>query len=219
MHSNDISILMKKIFDEESLTTKQKAVLQASLHLFAEKGYKSTTTADIASLAGVAEGTVYKHFKTKDNILNALLIPFIQKVIPKVSVDFTQEVKEQHFKSLKSLLCYMIGNRLQYAIDNQFVAKIFIQEIFSQPKLAQEIGHMFKNNLIDMLNPVVQHLQASGELIMMPPERFFQHVISTFLGYVIPAILTSQVAQLNVEKITDDAVEFLMNGMHPHTDD
>jgi AcrR family transcriptional regulator len=44
-------------------------ILRAALHLFASKGYDGTTTRDLAASAGVAEGTLFRHFTNKKAIL------------------------------------------------------------------------------------------------------------------------------------------------------
>jgi AcrR family transcriptional regulator len=49
--------------------TKKEAILQATQALFAEKGFDGTSTAEIAQRAGVAHGTVFHHFQTKENLL------------------------------------------------------------------------------------------------------------------------------------------------------
>ena len=44
-------------------------ILQAALKLFAKRGYDGTTTKDLAKKAGVAEGTLFRHFNNKKAIL------------------------------------------------------------------------------------------------------------------------------------------------------
>jgi len=48
--------------------TKRDAICDAALELFAEKGIESTTIRDIAQRADAAEGTLYRHFKGKDDL-------------------------------------------------------------------------------------------------------------------------------------------------------
>lgn len=47
-------------------------LVRASLELFFTRGYHETTTAQIARKAGVAEGTIYRHFASKQQLLNEL---------------------------------------------------------------------------------------------------------------------------------------------------
>ncbi|HEY3280594.1 MAG TPA: TetR/AcrR family transcriptional regulator [Gemmatimonadales bacterium] len=51
--------------------TRQR-VIRAALELFTTRGYHDTTTAQIAKKAGVAEGTIYRHFASKQQLLNEL---------------------------------------------------------------------------------------------------------------------------------------------------
>ena len=53
-------------------TTRSRAILATASRLFAEKGYSQTTTAEIARESGVAEGTLYHHFGSKDGIFLTL---------------------------------------------------------------------------------------------------------------------------------------------------
>lgn len=51
--------------------TRQR-LIRAALELFTTRGYHDTTTAQIAKKAGIAEGTIYKHFSSKQHLVNEL---------------------------------------------------------------------------------------------------------------------------------------------------
>jgi len=53
-------------------TARSRAILSTASRLFAEKGYANATTSEIAREAGVAEGTLYHHFGSKDGIFLTL---------------------------------------------------------------------------------------------------------------------------------------------------
>ena len=50
-------------------TSKREAILRAAIDVFADRGYFNAQVADVARAAGVAAGTVYLYFKSKDDLL------------------------------------------------------------------------------------------------------------------------------------------------------
>ena len=55
------------------MTSKQQQIFQAALRLFAQEGYAATPTSKVAKAAGVSEGLIFRHFGSKEGLLNALL--------------------------------------------------------------------------------------------------------------------------------------------------
>ena len=55
------------------MTEKKENILKAALELFAEEGFKSTSTSKVAKRAGVSEGLIFRHFGNKDGLLEAIL--------------------------------------------------------------------------------------------------------------------------------------------------
>src|SRR5258708_16603228 len=51
---------------------KRNAILGAATRLFAERGLTAAPTSEISKQAGVAEGTLFTYFKTKDDLINPL---------------------------------------------------------------------------------------------------------------------------------------------------
>lgn len=64
---------------------KSELILTKAIEVFAEKGSQQTTIADIAKKAGIAQGTVYLYFASKEELLNAcmqqIIGPEIQSII------------------------------------------------------------------------------------------------------------------------------------------
>lgn len=56
----------------ERRAEKRHAILEGAVRVFAEKGFFNTTVAEIARAAGVADGTIYLYFKSKDELLLAV---------------------------------------------------------------------------------------------------------------------------------------------------
>lgn len=60
---------------------KRQLILQAATHVFAERGFFAAQVADIARRAGIAAGTVYLYFRSKDDLLISLFDRTMQEAI------------------------------------------------------------------------------------------------------------------------------------------
>ena len=58
----------------------KKKTLEAAIKLFAKQGYNGTSTLQIAKVAGVSQATVFKYFKTKEDLLYSIIVPVIPKL-------------------------------------------------------------------------------------------------------------------------------------------
>ncbi len=60
--------------------TRRRELIEKAERLFLKKGYDETTISDIVKSAGVAQGTFYYYFKTKDDILDAIAETYVEEV-------------------------------------------------------------------------------------------------------------------------------------------
>jgi len=208
---------LQELFDanlaSQPLSDKQQAVLQASLTLFADQGFDRTTTKDIAQLAQVAEGTVYKQFKTKQDILNAILAPFAQDVIPQAANEFLGSLRDQKSLPFADFLRLAVKDRMTYALDNRRQIRILVPELLHNADLAKQLLAGVQENLTNQLAPLFGHYQTTGELVAWPATRIMRYIFSIVISYGVPAIMLGQ--PVDVDAATNEATEFLVRGLQP----
>ena len=98
-------------------------ILNASLETFKEKGYLKATTKDIASLAGVAEVTLYRKFSTKKALFEATLRKHLNLSLEDTSID-------PHTKST-TFIPKLLRNRLERMSRQRDFIKLLIRESLS----------------------------------------------------------------------------------------
>ncbi|WP_461215442.1 TetR/AcrR family transcriptional regulator [Lacticaseibacillus sp. GG6-2] len=210
---------LQSIFDQEAesgkgLSRKQQAVLDASLELFAAHGYDGTSTADIAHKAGVSEGTIFKRFRTKEGLLQAILGPFLNRVMPKAAGEFVSTLAEQRFPHFADLLEFGIRDRISFVMNNRAEMKIFIQEIGKNPILLVQMTNMLADTMRDSFNDILKVYQDNGELVRWESMRIMRYCTSVMIGYMIPNVIMDD-QPVDCEQVTHDAVEFLLAGLTP----
>ncbi|GAW98578.1 TetR/AcrR family transcriptional regulator [Secundilactobacillus mixtipabuli] len=214
MKHTDVETLFANNIETANLSKKQRSVLKASLTLFAKQGYENTSTLDIARLAGVSEGTVFKHFKTKEGLLQAVLNPFIHDIFPRVADEFLTALHQNPFDDFDSFLKYAVRDRMAYAMDNRQEMKIFIQQMVKDPsimtKLTDRLAHLLQGGVDSLFHDYKQ----KGQLVDWDSMRIVRMVSGVIVGYLIPNIIMSD-QPLDVDKTTDEVCEFLLDGLRP----
>ncbi|MCY9806189.1 TetR/AcrR family transcriptional regulator [Lentilactobacillus senioris] len=198
---------------DQELPAKQKQVLKAALDLFAAQGFENTTTKQIATLANVSEGTVYKRFKTKDQLLTAVLKPIINDVTPQMASEFKQVLTKRQFDSISDLIITIGQDRLQFVFDNQKELRILLGEILKKTERVKEFSQLLTTSIIPAVYNQFDQLKAHHKLVDWDNERIFQYIVSIILSYVTQIVMFS--AQLDLTQILSDTAEFFERGLAP----
>jgi AcrR family transcriptional regulator len=77
-------------------------ISKAALGLFIKKGIRATTTREIAKKAGIAEGTIYRHFKGKNDIASELFLNYMTMFRDKLSE--AEEAFDDPRESIKKMI-------------------------------------------------------------------------------------------------------------------
>lgn len=199
--------------EDEKMTDKQMKIIQAAVEMFAEKGYAATSTSEIAHKAGVAEGTIFRHYKTKKDLLISIVAPMMSKIVaPFVLRDF-HKVLDSQYDHFEDFLRAVMRNRLEFVVKNTPVIKIMLHEIPFHPELQSQFKAQLFPQVADRVQRIVTHFQASGELTPMPPFTLIRLCVSVILGYILTRCLILPENSWNDDEEIERAVQFIMHGL------
>jgi AcrR family transcriptional regulator len=103
--------------------TEQK-LLDAALKLFAENGYAGARTRFIAEEAGLSEMTLFRKFKTKENLFNAVLVQNQEKILN----DFDSIFLNDDFENIRDFLESLINELVDVIENNYDYVNVFLNE-------------------------------------------------------------------------------------------
>ncbi len=109
--------------------TRERIVAEAR-SLFAEKGYDGATIAEIAKRAGVAEGTIYRHFDDKMALLMACVEPVVEEAFEEWLEDVVKE------RDLRSLVRKILEYHLRIYEKHRDMLNILFTESLHRPEVA-----------------------------------------------------------------------------------
>jgi AcrR family transcriptional regulator len=115
---------------KEQVIDKKTAIMEAALKLFTERGFHGTSTAQISKEAGVATGTLFNYFPTKEDLINSLYI----EVKGQLSQNMGKEIEAQ--STFQDKLRKMWSNLIKWGVDNQ-EEFLFVGQFCSSPYITK----------------------------------------------------------------------------------
>jgi AcrR family transcriptional regulator len=163
----------------------RKRIVKSALNLFQTKGFDTTTTKAIARKAGIAEGTVFNYFRTKEDIALSFFEEEVDHAIAAV-----RDNPRLRKAPLEEKLFTLVNSQLEYlAPYERFIGAALIHALNPASHLgafshrAQQLRHRylaFVNELVEESSPKQQH----GTLSWLVPEGFWIYYLGVLLFWL-----------------------------------
>lgn len=207
------ALYAQAIAADADLPAGQKAILQAAFDLFYERGYAATTTADIAERAGMAQGSVYKRYKTKRALFDAVLAPFTTQAIPQAVSEFTMGELKAPAGTLREWVENVVGNRLDFVVANYPALRIMAPEVLGNPGLQKQLIAAILGPISAGLHHQLADLRDRGEIVPLPDDMILQLVSGTLASMAIRLITGTSTGDIAGQRRA--TLDFLVRGLTP----
>lgn len=208
-----IKNMLDSLKDEEEMTDKQRRILESAIKIFAEKGFHGSSTSEIARDAEVAEGTIFRHFKTKKDLLYALIAPMMIKFASPLLLKDVQRIIHEDLAA-DEMLYRLYKNRLDIIEANWPRMRIIVQEAWFHPEIMDALIQNITWQGCNLGDSFVRARIESGEFRALPVHAITRAVFSTLFGYVMFShMFTSSTESMNTEDDIRLAVDILLNGI------
>ncbi len=181
----------------------QRRILEAARKRFEASGYRRSTIADIARDAGVAVGTVYRYFESKEEVFVA--------VIRQVNADWIERAREALARPGRPLerLLRLVQMSLEFSRENALLDAIRRgdTEMILAPLLEPLEEYMRKQN-VAMIAEVARDAIEAGEMREMDPEKI------ALLWFHMGTALFEQ-REYPMEEVLPAFVDMVFNGILP----
>jgi AcrR family transcriptional regulator len=170
----------------------RKKLLDAALQLFSERGWRNTATAEISQQAGVATGTLFNHFPSKDDLVKELFLVIKADQSAAVAVDFPQSAspRERVQHAWQAVAAWSLANPMQHTFACDCKSSRLVPE-----DVLEQSRELFCPVLI-----AIEEAVESGELRDIPRPLL--------LG-IMGAIYEGQIHLLAGQENTDDVDEYI----------
>jgi len=143
---------------EEKKKQTRRAILDAAIKLFSEKGFENTSVDELAREAGVGKGTIYGYFKTKSEIFLA----FCEDEIDFAFADLA--LKRDFNAPLIDQLHTLFMGQFRYVTKDRDFGRILAREMIFPKELTHEKVKTLEERYLGSMGEILDRAIARGEL-------------------------------------------------------
>ncbi len=190
-------------------------ILDSAVKIFAEKGYAATTTNEIAKEADVAEGTIFRYYPKKKDLLTKVVYKFLDTFAEQVIIRPLEKVLDDHLDDgVEVILKEIIKDRVKLFDRYHGNFKILITEMQYHEDIMEIFRTRVITNGVQFGDRLIQELKNRDEIRDINNILMFR----TFLGSVGIMLFQRKFLQsietgLSLEEEIDALVDVFMYGI------
>lgn len=179
---------------------RKEEILDAAEKLFATKGFDNTSTGDILDAVGIARGTLYYHFKSKEEILDSV----IQRMTNRLMQDAREIVRKKELPVLERLTKAIMSLNVETKIGHE------VMEQVHRPQNAL-MHQKMQERLLTGINPILTELMAEGIEEGIFHTQYPESVVEMTMLYANTAFDELNMAELTPEQREKKIAGFIYN--------
>jgi AcrR family transcriptional regulator len=186
----------------------QARILKAARKLFARRGYDGTTTRDLAQEAGVAEGTIFRHFENK----KAILIEVATQGWVEILTDLLTELSEM--ASYKAI-AQVMRKRMLSLHQNADLLRVCFMEAQFHPDLREQIQSEVIVKMTDVAEAFFETAMDQGIYRRMNPRIVAQIFLGMFTiaGFSRDTIMPGDSSPQAMLEMAEGMADIFLNGV------
>ncbi len=186
----------------------QARILKAAQHLFACRGYDGTTTRDLAQAAGVAEGTLFRHFENK----KAILVEVATQGWVEILTDLLTELSEMgSYKAIAQVM----RRRMLNLHKNADMLRVCFMEAQFHPDLSDRIQSEVIAKMTDVAEAFFETAMDRGVYRRMNPRIVAQVFLGMFTvaGFSRDTIMKEGSSPQAMQEMAEGLADIFLNGV------
>ena len=187
----------------QSITDKQREILNAALKLFVENGFHATPTSMIAKAAGVANGTLFHYYPTKDELIVALYTEI------KTNLAICVTANDIDGEPLKDRWKRYYVSAIEWGVESPMEFR-YVQQFISSPYMAMISDELKKQSRLT-LDMITEGIKSK---ILKPNEPELLNTILTSNVYAVSQyVADSKFSATERKKVINKSFDMLWSMM------
>lgn len=191
----------------ERLEEREAAIVAVAHDAFVKNGFEGTKMADIARLAGVAEGTVYLYFKNKNALLLAVIGRFYQE-LTKGAEDGIKDIRDTYAR-----LTFLANHHIQRCLADWRILELMIARFREVSAYQSDMPYEYNKSYVAVFDRVVRAAIHKRELRDDVPHWIIRDLFFGSLEYAMRTHMLKNAPDDEIQVIVTNVIDVLQRGV------
>src|ERR1700739_1970097 len=207
----------RRAVSDEDKSQRREEIMAAAKKVFARKGFHATTIADIAKQAGLAYGSIYWYFDSKDELFHALMAVEEGALRNHVAAALAAlEVPAENFGQeapLRAFLQSSVQATVEYFESDKATVKLLLRDAYALGERCEKhLGGIYER-FIDDIETFIVAAQERGEVVAAP-SRMVAYTLAALVGQLAHRRLNTD-DDVTAAQVADFVVALVLDGVRP----
>lgn len=203
----------RRAVSNEDKSQRRDQIMAAAKEVFARKGFHATTIADIAKRAGLAYGSVYWYFDSKDELFHALMAAeegalrdHVASALATLGVPAADIGHEEPLR-------VAVRATLEFFESDKATVKLLLRDPYAMgERFEKHLGGIYER-FIDDIETFIVAAQERGEVVAAPP-RMVAYTLAALVGQLAHRRLSTD-DDVTAAEVADFVVALALDGLRP----
>ena len=204
----------RRAVSDEDKSRRRDEIMAAAKEVFARKGFHATTIADIAKQAGLAYGSVYWYFDSKDELFHALMAveegalrAHVGAALAALRASTENALGEEPFRAA-------VQATFEFFEADKATVKLLFRDAYALgDRFEKHLGGIYER-FIDDIETFVVASQERGEVVAAAPPRMVAYTLAALVGQLAHRRLSTD-DDVTAAQVADFVVSLALDGLRP----
>ena len=198
----------------KAVENRENDILFAAIKIFSEKGYNAATTSEIAKEAGVSEGTIFRYYRSKKELLEKMIVTSAKKISDIVVKERLKKIiEENEGKKSEEILKAIIIDRIDLVEKNKDIFKVVLTELQYHPELRESLIQNMVYAGKDILVKFIENGILKDEFKNINILIALRSLVGMIITYIIQSTFFPDLIKLDKEKQVEEIVNIFLYGI------
>lgn len=182
----------------------KRSIFEAAIKVISQSGYNGATMDDIAISAGVAKGTLYYHFKSKEEIFKYVISEGVNVLIEEMN-----DVAQQESNPIDKLMA-LCKSQLRMVYRNKDLFKVIMSQLWGEELRQQELREIIRLYILQIERYLKEAMEAG--LLKKGETTFMAY---TFFGALCSGAVYEIINedQKEIDEIIENITTYILKGI------